>query len=327
MDAGSAEAGPPGPPDERKLRRGIATGLVLAVVVYGAFALWGDLGSLERGLGRLRWPVFVGACALSVGNYALRWLRWQRYLGALDVRIEVARSLGVFGAGFVLTLSPGKLAELYKVSLLRQHAEDPPPVPTGVAVVMAERLTDLLGMVVLLGVGLLAFPGAWPVALVSISVVLFALVLLGSAAFRERIVGWLRGGRTERLAELLEGVFEGLGILLRRRWLVEGTLLSTVAWSLQALALGWLAADLGGSEMTWPQSAFAYSAATLGGVATLLPGGLGATELGLTALVVRFAGLSASMAAMVAVLIRAATLWLAVLLGGLAWALLLRRRR
>ncbi len=305
-------------PPRSRLARGLAIGLVVAVVVYGAFAFWADLGDLEKALSELRWETFALAAGLSSVNYVLRFLRWQRYLGALDVVIGVGRSVGVFGAGFVLTLSPGKIAELYKVSLLRAHAEQPPEVATGVAVVMAERLTDLVGMVLLLAVGLFAFPAAWPVAGLSLALCVIGVFVLASRRVRSAVVRRLHGGRTERFAELVEGVFESLGVLLEARWLLEGTLLAALAWAAQAGSLWVLVAGLG-DELTLAESAFSYAAATLGGVATLLPGGLGATELGLTALVVRFTALSTQVAGFVAVLVRAATLWLAVALGGVAW--------
>lgn len=299
----------------------------MAVLVYGAFAFWADLGALQGALAELRWELFALACALSCVNYALRFVRWQRYLGALGVDIRVGRSVGVFGAGFVLTLSPGKIAELYKVSLLREHAERPPEVATGVAVVMAERLTDLIGMVLLLAAGLFAFPSAWPVALLSLGVGVVGVLVLGSARLRSAIVRRLRGGRTDTLAGLVEGIFDKLGVLLEARWLLEGTLLAAVAWAAQAGSLWVLVGALGEASISPAQAAFAYSAATLGGVATFLPGGLGATELGLTALIARFAQVSAQAAGTVAILVRAATLWLAVIIGGLAWLGLHMSRR
>lgn len=317
----------PEPPSRSRLARGLAFGIVAAVLVYGALAFAADLDDLKRALGQLRWESFALACALSCVNYLLRFGRWQRYLGALQIPIALRRSVGVFGAGFVLTLSPGKVAELYKVSLLRAHADTPPEVSTGVALVMAERLTDLIGMVLLLGFGLFAFPAAWPIAAASLAIGVAGVVVLSSARFREWLVRRLRGGRTERLAELAEGVFAKLGLLLRPRWLLEGTLLAAVAWAAQAGALLVIVGALGAGSMSPAESAFTYAAATLGGVATLLPGGLGATELGLTALTVRFAGTSAQIAGLVAVLVRAATLWLAVALGALAWVSLRARRR
>jgi len=322
VEGGGPEEGRAALPDRMGLGRGLAVGLVLAVVVYGAFVFYTDLDALREGLRRLRWEAFALACGLSLGNYVLRWARWQRYLGALDVPLGVGRSVGVFGSGFVLTLSPGKVAELYKVALLRRHSPRPPEVATGVAVVMAERLTDLVGMAILFGVGLGVFPGAWPIAVGALAALAFALVALTSSRLRARLVGWLRGGRTERLAVLLDGVFGSLGTLLRPRWLLEGSVLATLAWVLQAGALAILVADLGGEGMTLVEASFTYSSATLGGVATFLPGGLGATELGLAALVSRFAELSPELASLAAILVRAATLWFAVLLGGLAWAAL-----
>ena len=91
VEGGGPEEGRAALPDRMGLGRGLAVGLVLAVVVYGAFVFYTDLDALREGLRRLRWEAFALACGLSLGNYVLRWARWQRYLGALDVPLGVGR--------------------------------------------------------------------------------------------------------------------------------------------------------------------------------------------------------------------------------------------
>ncbi len=53
------------------LRR-ILFAMLLAVVVYGGFAVWRGLGKMGDELGRFRWWAFGAACALAFGNYLVR---------------------------------------------------------------------------------------------------------------------------------------------------------------------------------------------------------------------------------------------------------------
>src|SRR3982074_575207 len=89
------------------LRR-ILFAMLLAVVVYGGFALWQGLGKMGDELGRLAWWAMPAACSLALGNYLLRWLKWQFYLARLDVDgVGGQDSLLTFLSGFVLTVTPG----------------------------------------------------------------------------------------------------------------------------------------------------------------------------------------------------------------------------
>ena len=64
------------------------------------------------------WPYFLGALALSAGNYLLRFVKWELSLRWLGVRsngssqppLPYARSLLIFLSGLSMSVTPGKLA-------------------------------------------------------------------------------------------------------------------------------------------------------------------------------------------------------------------------
>ena len=59
-------------------------------------------------------------------------------------------SLLIFLTGFVLTITPGKVGEVFKSAVLaRTHGV---PVARTAPVVVAERLTDAIGVIVLIAV-------------------------------------------------------------------------------------------------------------------------------------------------------------------------------
>ena len=101
--------------------------------------------------------------------------------------------------------------------------------------------------------------------------------------------------------------------LLATRALAVALGLSVVAWFLECLAFSLI---LDGFGVTLPVRAatFVYAFASLAGAVSMLPGGLGVAEGSLTALL---AGLGAPLpeAAAATLLVRGATLWLAVALG------------
>ena len=90
-------------------------------------------------------------------NYALRFLKWHYYLGVIGVRrIGVLDSLALFVGGFTLVVSPGKAAEVLKSVVLKQMTGT--PICRSAPVVLAERLTDGLAMLLLALAGVFVYP-------------------------------------------------------------------------------------------------------------------------------------------------------------------------
>ena len=135
---------------------------MLAVAVFLGLGLYADFGSLGEELASFRWELFPLALALTALNYLLRFWRWQRYLARVDVHVPWGGSLAIFAAGLTMTITPAKLGELLKCALL--HRSYGVPVRRSAPVVLAERVTDASGVVVLALVGG-AGTRSWPLLL------------------------------------------------------------------------------------------------------------------------------------------------------------------
>ena len=100
------------------LRR-LLYGLLFGVLVYAAFVLYAGYGELRDSLQDFRWLAFVAALGLASFNYFLRFLKWEYYLAQLRVNdVPKGESLLVFLSGFVLTITPGKVGEVFKSAVL-----------------------------------------------------------------------------------------------------------------------------------------------------------------------------------------------------------------
>ena len=115
LEAPPASSGPARP------GRRILVTVVLAVFVFAALSMLSDVRALGTSLSRFEWRALGFALLLVLGNYALRFCRWQYYLRQLDVRVPVATSALVFLAGFVMSVTPGKMGEVYKSLLLYEY--------------------------------------------------------------------------------------------------------------------------------------------------------------------------------------------------------------
>ncbi|MAE28776.1 MAG: TIGR00374 family protein [Planctomycetes bacterium] len=331
-DGASDDSASPAPkPTGRRILLGVLAGAVL----YGAMALWADLSALLTAVAEMPWTVLPLACALSFANYALRFPRWQRYLHLLDVRLARPTSFLVYLAGLSLTVTPGKLGEAYKSFLLKDLTGT--PIHRSAPIVIAERVTDLFGFLLLLALGgLVSHPEQRPL-FAAVTVLCLGLVACVSSP---RLSGPLlrlcrRLPLLSSLSDKLEGALESTRILLAPREIPRATLLATLGWGLECYAFFLVAEALVPGAITFQFATFAFAlSAILGAVVIIFPGGLGITEASLGSLLgSRFtlAGLAAEAARTQAfaatILIRLCTLWFAVFLGLLATFLLRRSMR
>jgi glycosyltransferase 2 family protein len=276
--------------------------------------LYADFGQLGDELASFRWELFPLALALTALNYLLRFWRWQRYLARLEIEVPTGRSFAIFVAGLSGTITPAKLGEVLKCALLKRSFGV--PVRRSVPIVLAERVTDASGVVVL-AVAAGAGANRWP---------LLVLALAGVAA----IVLVVRSPLLERFSRLGEAP-EAARALLETRLLMGMTALSAVSWFFECLAAYVCVRGLR-LDLSLVDTVVVFSLGSLAGALSFLPGGLGVAEGSMTGLIQVLGDVPKAAAVAATVLIRLATLWFAVALGlvGLVveeWQYRLQRRR
>jgi uncharacterized membrane protein YbhN (UPF0104 family) len=281
------------------------------VVVAVGLGLYADFGQLGDELASFRWELFPLALALTVLNYLLRFWRWQLYLARLDIEVPTGRSLAIFTAGLLGTITPAKLGEVLKCGLLKRSFGV--PVRRSVPIVLAERVTDATGVVVL-AVAAGAGTNRWP---------LLAVALAGVAV----IVLVVRSPLLERFARLGEAPVAARA-LLETPLLVGMTALSAASWFCECLAAYVCVRGLA-LDLSLGDTVVVFSLGSLAGALSFLPGGLGVAEGSMTGLIRVLGDVSKAGAVAATLLIRLATLWFAVALGlaGLAVDEVLFRRQ
>jgi glycosyltransferase 2 family protein len=294
--------------------RGIVLVAALVAVVALGLGLYADFGRLGDELASFRWELFPLALALTALNYLLRFWRWQRYLARLEIEVPTGRSFAIFVAGLSGTITPAKLGEVLKCALLKRSFGV--PVRRSVPIVLAERVTDASGVVVL-AVAAGAGANRWP---------LLVLALAGVAA----IVLVVRSPLLERFSRLGEAP-EAARALLETRLLLGMTALSAASWFFECLAAYVCVRGLR-LDLSLVDTVVVFSLGSLAGALSFLPGGLGVAEGSMTGLIQVLGDVPKAAAVAATVLIRLATLWFAVALGlvGLVveeWQYRLQRRR
>lgn len=317
--AGSA-APPPGKPATLdKLMSRLVWGAVLGVLVFAGFSLYADVGLLWSNLQRYQWLYLPPAVALVCLNYGIRFLRWHYYLKLCGLELAVGPSASVFFSGFVMSVTPGKFGEVLKSLLLRESIGV--PIARTAPIVIAERLTDFISLVLLSSVGILTFQYGRILIAVSAVLSLVAVVLISSRPLALTCISLTRKvPGVRKLSDKFLEMYESMADLVRPGPLVWATLLGLCAWLVECVGVWLLMLGLGADadSVTLPMAIFIHAFATIFGALTMLPGGLGVTEGSMTGLLVLLGKMTQAPAVAATLLVRLCTLWFGVVVGLLA---------
>ena len=309
------------------LGRRLVVALGLGLVVFAGLGVYADINAMRQAVLRFPWELFIPILGLTFFNYVLRFGKWSFYLRCLGIRgLAMADSFLIFFAGLAMVITPGKVGEWLKSYLLERYTGV--PFARTAPIVVAERLTDGLALLLLAAGGLARFGIGIPVAA---GVVLLAASVVGLSLNRQ--AGDLAAALVERLPVIgryggwVREFHGGAAVLFRPRNLGLATLLGLVSWSGECLAFYLVLRGLGaaGGPDLAVTGAFILSVASLGSSLMLSPGGLGVAEGGITGLTQLLVGLPPAESAVAALLIRLGTLWFGVSIGTVALTLLLAR--
>lgn len=312
--------------DAHWLRRAmlwLVGGLLASVVVVTLVFAFGESKAMLETLARISPGVVLGCFGLSLINYGTRALRWHLYTRGLGLGVSLPRDMLYYIAGFSMTVTPGKIGEALRLWFLRRgHGHS---YERTLALVAADRIADASAMVLIALVGI-ALLQASVTAIAPMAVITLVAVFL---AVRPRYLAILVGGgygivrRWPRLFARLRIAVKQLARLGSPWRLMAALILSLVGWFAEVIQVWWVVHALGGVIDVWG-AAVAFSVSMVVGSATMLPGGLGAAEIGMVALLTQ-RGVSFEIAVTTTALVRVTTLWFSVALGMGCLPLAMRR--
>lgn len=298
-------------------------GLIFGFLVFLVVVLVGDLRQVSQQVIGFRWELYPLVLLLTLFNYILRFFKWHFYLGLVGVQdFPLLDSARLFLAGFPLAVTPGKVGEALKAVWLKRETNL--AVSTGVSVVLAERISDGFGVLLLSTLGVITTPRYWPAYafVLGTLITLILIIQIRPAAL------WLLDFGTripliKRFASSLGEFYEGSYLLFRPKAVLVAVGIGTISWLGEGIGMYLVLIGLGVTPGWGVLSAgiFVLAFSTVVGAVTALPGGLGAAEASIAGMLIFILGLSKDTAAAATILIRFATLWFAVVLGLSIWLL------
>jgi uncharacterized protein (TIRG00374 family) len=313
--------------------------VIFSVVVFALVGLVGRIDEVITALASIQWywvlPVMMG---LSLFNYVIRYVKWQYFLHRIDVNLGNFDSFSIFLAGFTLTATPGKIGEAIKGYFIKDI--DGTPIARTVPVVVSERVTDLLALVLLamIGFGIGINTGDQLLTVLMLGGVVFAAaIVLSQKTFYQKILKRFTSiGPLKQFHDHVDDIENTMTRTLGPKPLVLSTLISIPGWFMECLELWLLLSLLSGaglpslapaSIILLLQATFVHAAASIIGAVSFLPGGVGGYEAVSVALITFLLGMPLAAASAATILIRVVTLWFSVIVGFVALAVVNRNTR
>jgi uncharacterized protein (TIRG00374 family) len=306
----------------KKLKKRIIISIVLAGVIYLAFTIYADLNDVIDAFSKFNWLLLPLLLLLSFLNYFTRFLKWDYYLGIVKVKIKKYDSFSAFMSGLIMSITPAKLGEVLKSVLVKEVTGE--PISKTAPIIFAERITDFLSLLMMAIFGAYLFDYGGEISIIIVFLLILVIVVISNKQIALPLINLFEKiPFIQKYIHNIHSAYESSYKLLKLKPLINMTLLSLVAWGFECLGYYIILQNFNiNFDFIWV--CFSYSFSTIVGAVSMLPGGLGLTEGSLTFLLVQ-KEVATDIAVATTFIIRAVTLWFAVLVGIISLSLYQKR--
>lgn len=305
----------------RTIFRRMLPWLGIGFLVLIALTFVGDLRQIMTLAQSFPWQILPIMMGFTLINYLLRFVKWHYYLGQIGVKnFPKLQSLRLFVAGFPLAMTPGKAGEVLKGVWLKEMTGV--SVSRGVSVVVAERISDGLAVLLLSTFGVFAYP-QYTSAFLIVLILLVSLIIISQI---KPLAYWFLNLSKKipvikKFSPILIEFYEGSFLVFRPGATILAVGLGMVSWLAEGIGFYYLLTVLGlpANQETFANAVFILAFSTVIAAVSTLPGGLGAAEASIAGMLTILVGMTSTNATFATLIIRLATLWFGISLGLFTW--------
>jgi uncharacterized protein (TIRG00374 family) len=296
-----------------RLKKKLIFSIILGALVFLGYSLYADFDNVINASRQFSWRYIFLLILLATINYAFRFLKWHYYLYTLDIKLPAFKSAIVFFSGLTLAITPGRFGEVLKSYFVKEL--NGCPVRKSAPIVLAERFTDFIALVILALSGIFVFKQAAGLYILSIGIIVAVLVLVASKNLFLKILSFFDHFSIIRNnISRVEALYMSMSQLVNPVPLLCTTILSVVSWSFECTAF-YLVFKGFHENFSISSAFFIYCISTIVGAISMLPGGLIFTEGSMVGWLNKWSGIEQGRAVIITFIIRVSTLWYAVILG------------
>ena len=284
--------------------------IFFALAVYVAMGIYADIGQLTVAIQSFHWPYFILLLFFTSVGYFLRYVKWDIFLKKAGVRLSFKQNLFVFISGLSMIVTPGKLGEVWKGWLIKDISGD--DLSRTVPVVILDRVTDVLSLVILSAFGILSYREGIYLLVILLFLILVFYISVTSKIISEKMIRIVEN-KARKFSGNIKGMHGTFQRLMETKVFISLSLLNVLAWFCECLGFYFVILGFDRS-LSVPLSTFIFSFASLAGGVSMIPGGIGLAEVTITGFLQHY-GFSPSIAIGTAIVVRFGSFWYGVVLG------------
>ena len=282
--------------------------IIFIITFYIIYIAYSDFEEISSNMEEFEFTLLPIIFLFSFGAYSITSLRQRILLKKIGIVISLKENFLLYLAGLSMIVTPGGLGETIKSYYLKKRFGY--GISKTFPLVFVERYQDLITLVIVLSFALI-FIQIHEVMILDITVI--CVIIISYIIFRAKklfvkIINFLKKiSRLRKFGDSMSESYEGFYSMTEGKTMIKCAAVGIVSWTLEAIAvyLVFLAFNI---ELGFILTIIiAYAAILFGGV-SLLPGGVGLTEISATTLLTK-EGVELSLATSIIIMMRIVTIW------------------
>ncbi|MBI3190984.1 flippase-like domain-containing protein [archaeon] len=302
-----------------------AAAIVVSIAILALLVVYADPAKFAAIVMKSDATLLLAALAVSTISIIFRVIKWKVFFD--DIKFSDILPVQILGLT-ISNFSPGKIGEPAKAIILK--LKNGKPVSSTLPSIIWERILDVLVLLILAIISLYSFThlgGNFYIVSLAATIVFVLLLVIGilvlySKRFCNMFFAFLR--RLPVLNRISKNFIETFQeTKIKKRKLVYCFVFTALAWVLEGFIMHYAFLSIGVNLNPFVLASV-FALATMIGIATILPGGLGSTDVVL-AIFLSYFGVGTTVAITGILLARFLSIWYLNLLGGLSFVYLSRK--
>ncbi len=282
--------------------------------------IYADFGKLSLTISYFQWQYFLYLIILTTIGYLIRYIKWYLFLKTAGVHLDYEENLFVFFSGLSMIVTPGKLGEVWKSWLIRDISGD--ELGKTLPVVIMDRITDVISLIFLSLIGIFYYREGISFLIILSAICIGFYITIRSKTVVRKMKEFLEK-RSSKYTNDMQLMHETMNKIMTPKVFVSLSLLNALAWFFECLGLYSVVIGFGQS-IDISLSTFIFSFSSLVGGVSMVPGGIGVAEAGISGLLV-MNGISPALSVGIALILRLGSFWYGAILGFTVYALFKKR--
>lgn len=288
--------------------------LIIAVIFYSSLILYSDFSKFSVNFFQMQFEFIPLILILSFAAMVVKGVRQHLMLQEINVSISIKNSILLYLLGSSMTVTPGGMGSIIKSYFLKKKYGV--KISKTFPLIILERFHDLLAITSIVTITLF-FIQRYEIILLVSFVLMF--LLIGFITIRsQKFFFWIskiiiKIPKTKKFIHSIEESYDGFNFLTKSKIVIQSWILSIIAWGVDAIIvyLVFMSFDV---DLGILFTTFFFHSSFLLGAVTIIPAGLGITEITATKFLID-AGLNLSIATSIIITIRLVTTWFATIVG------------